>query len=124
MSFKIDILESDVRFSDTMGRWRHAVCIYNLKIIFLPLTCSFVASWHKLAPPPISEDDARKGILSLIERGLIPPAAQLTLDPSPVRHKVLMLHDPDNKNSRPISGESSTLGGETCYLNAKGKVPV
>ncbi|KAK7478399.1 hypothetical protein BaRGS_00030324 [Batillaria attramentaria] len=52
----------------------------------------------QLAPPPISEDDARKGILSLIERGLIPPAAQLTLDPSPVRHKMLTLHDPDTKN--------------------------
>ncbi|XP_070208772.1 IQ domain-containing protein H-like isoform X2 [Littorina saxatilis] len=63
----------------------------------------------QLAPPPITEDDARKGILSLIERGLIPPAAQLTLDPSPVRHKALMLHDPDNKNNRPISEMATTL---------------
>jgi len=46
----------------------------------------------KLAPPAITEDDARKGILSLIERGLIPPAAQLTLDPSPVKNRIAPLH--------------------------------
>lgn len=64
----------------------------------------------QLAPPPISEDDARKGILSLIERGLIPPAAQLTLDPSPVRHKVITLHDPDDKNKvTPVSEMATTL---------------
>lgn len=60
----------------------------------------------QLAPPPIEEDDARKGILSLIERGLIPPAAQLTLDPSPVKHKTLQLHDPEDKNNKQfISGK-------------------
>ncbi|KAL8616663.1 hypothetical protein ACOMHN_031645 [Nucella lapillus] len=63
----------------------------------------------QLAPPPITEDDARKGIMSLIERGLIPPAAQLTLDPSPVRHKLITLHDPDNKNNRPVSEVATTL---------------
>ena len=52
----------------------------------------------QLNPPPISEGDAKKGILSLIERGLIPPAAELTLDPSPVRNKMAPLHNPDSKD--------------------------
>lgn len=59
----------------------------------------------QLAPPPITEDDAKKGILSLIERGLIPPAAQLTLDPSPVRNKMVQLHNPEDKNKPPCTPE-------------------
>ncbi|ELT97689.1 hypothetical protein CAPTEDRAFT_178180 [Capitella teleta] len=54
----------------------------------------------QLLPPPISEDDAQKGILSLIERGLIPPAADLTLDPSPVHHRTAKLHNPTNKEKK------------------------
>lgn len=57
----------------------------------------------QLAPPPITEDDARKGILSLIERGLIPPAAQLTLDPSPVKNRIMLLHDPEDRNKPPCT---------------------
>ena len=56
-----------------------------------------------MLPPPITEEDARKGILSLIERGLIPPAAELTLDPSPVRHKMAPLHDPQDKEKRGLA---------------------
>ncbi|XP_039268071.2 IQ domain-containing protein H-like [Styela clava] len=52
-----------------------------------------------LQPPPIAEKDARKGILSLIERGLIPPAAELTLDPSPVHHRKLPIYHPDDIKS-------------------------
>ncbi|XP_038076728.1 IQ domain-containing protein H-like [Patiria miniata] len=55
----------------------------------------------QLIPPPISEKDARKGILSLMERGLIPPAAELTLDPSPVRQKLQTLHDAQDKKNIP-----------------------
>lgn len=55
----------------------------------------------KLAPPAITEDDARRGILSLIERGLIPPAAQLTLDPSPVKNRIAPLHDPQDRSRPP-----------------------
>ncbi|XP_041465321.1 IQ domain-containing protein H-like [Lytechinus variegatus] len=51
----------------------------------------------QLLPPAITEKDAKKGILSLMERGLIPPAAELTLDPSPVRQRLVTLHDPQEK---------------------------
>ncbi|CAL1540597.1 unnamed protein product [Lymnaea stagnalis] len=51
-----------------------------------------------LAPPPIEEEDARKGILSLLERGLIPAAALLTLDPSPIKNRTLTLHNIEEKN--------------------------
>ncbi|XP_064651541.1 IQ domain-containing protein H-like isoform X2 [Lineus longissimus] len=54
----------------------------------------------QLVPPPISDTDAKKGILNLIERGLIPPAAELTLDPSPVRHRTAALHDPVDKDRK------------------------
>ncbi|XP_063690024.1 IQ domain-containing protein H-like [Bolinopsis microptera] len=46
----------------------------------------------RLTPPAITERDAKKGILSLCERGLIPPAAELTLEPSPIKHKPSPLH--------------------------------
>lgn len=46
----------------------------------------------RLTPPAITERDAKKGILSLCERGLIPPAAELTLEPSPIKHRSAPLH--------------------------------
>ncbi|XP_052805677.1 IQ domain-containing protein H-like isoform X2 [Mya arenaria] len=74
----------------------------------------------QLAPPPISEDDARKGILSLIERGLIPPAAQLTLDPSPVKHRIVPLHDPEDRNKPPCTPEvAPALAGVRLDLVSK-----
>ncbi|XP_002730454.1 IQ domain-containing protein H-like [Saccoglossus kowalevskii] len=59
-----------------------------------------------IIPPAITEKDAKKGILSLLERGLIPPAAELTLDPSPVRHKMVELRDPIEKKEPkvPVAG--------------------
>ena len=74
----------------------------------------------QLAPPPINEDDARKGILSLIERGLIPPAAQLTLDPSPVRNKMAPLHDPQDKTKPPATPGNKTF--ELSPLEQIGRV--
>ncbi|KAG8574946.1 hypothetical protein GDO81_009395 [Engystomops pustulosus] len=46
-----------------------------------------------LPPPPVHEKDMQKGILSLIQRGLIPPAARLTLVPPAIKHQTLPLHD-------------------------------
>ena len=47
----------------------------------------------RLTPPAITEQDAKRGILSLCERGLIPPAAELTLEPSPIKQQQLFLHN-------------------------------
>uniref|UniRef100_F6WN68 IQCH-like ATP-grasp domain-containing protein n=1 Tax=Ciona intestinalis TaxID=7719 RepID=F6WN68_CIOIN len=60
-----------------------------------------------LPPPSIMEKDAKKGILSLIERGLIPPAAELTLDPSPVHHKRARLHNAEEATRKQLQSESS-----------------
>ncbi|KAK3607906.1 hypothetical protein CHS0354_036732 [Potamilus streckersoni] len=88
----------------------------------------------QLAPPAITEDDARKGIMSLIERGLIPPAAQLTLDPSPVHNKMAPLHNPTEKSKPPAPPEIATnLAGIKLDLmtrpsdsvsEVQGKMPV
>ena len=57
----------------------------------------------QLAPPPITEDEARHGILSLLERGLIPPGAELTLEPSPVKHKLAQIYSAeDRKQDKPV----------------------
>ncbi|XP_059808984.1 IQ motif-containing protein H isoform X5 [Hypanus sabinus] len=54
-----------------------------------------------LLPPFVSEKDAKKGILSLTERGLIPPAAGLSLHPHPIQHKVAIMHDSQEKYRKP-----------------------
>ncbi|XP_073425008.1 IQ domain-containing protein H isoform X1 [Dendrobates tinctorius] len=45
-----------------------------------------------LPPPPVHEKDLQKGILSLIQRGLIPPAARITLVPPAIKEQPLPLH--------------------------------
>ena len=52
----------------------------------------------QLAPPSITEDDARHGILSLLERGLIPPGADLAFEPSPVKHKLAQIYTSEDRN--------------------------
>ncbi|XP_072258696.1 IQ domain-containing protein H isoform X2 [Pyxicephalus adspersus] len=50
-----------------------------------------------LTPPPVHEKDVQKGILSLLQRGLIPPAARLTLVPPAVRPQTLALHSAQSR---------------------------
>ncbi|XP_005098111.1 IQ domain-containing protein H isoform X2 [Aplysia californica] len=77
-----------------------------------------------LAPPPIEEEDARKGILSLLERGLIPPAAQLTLDPSPVKNKLVHLHDPEDKmKPQPVSDANANWAVMKIDANGNAEDP-
>ena len=41
----------------------------------------------KLLPPPITENDSKHGLLSLLERGLIPSTAKITFDQFPISAK-------------------------------------
>uniref|UniRef100_A0A4W3J0R0 Uncharacterized protein n=1 Tax=Callorhinchus milii TaxID=7868 RepID=A0A4W3J0R0_CALMI len=69
-----------------------------------------------LLPPPISERDAKKGILSLQERGLIPPAAELTLHPPPLLPQAMPLHDIQEKHRKPAPEPKSENSSKVVEL--------
>uniref|UniRef100_A0A8C0INK3 IQ motif containing H n=1 Tax=Chelonoidis abingdonii TaxID=106734 RepID=A0A8C0INK3_CHEAB len=60
------------------------------------------ASHQMDSPLSILERDARKGILNLIERRLIPPAAKITLESPPVLPKAAPLHEFHKQHKKPV----------------------
>ncbi|UJR28036.1 hypothetical protein I4U23_009293 [Adineta vaga] len=45
-------------------------------------------------PVPLTSEDAKRGIISLVERGIIPQGANITLDPPAIQPKKSSLNDP------------------------------
>ncbi|CAH2274496.1 IQ domain-containing H isoform X1 [Pelobates cultripes] len=58
-------------------------------LLVLPATHRIDAS---LPPPPVQDKDMQRGILSLLQRGLIPPSAHLTLVPPPILPRTVPMH--------------------------------
>lgn len=63
----------------------------------------------KLMPPAIGDNEAKHGLLSLIERGLIPTSAKIEFFPVPVEAQPIKLSYPD-RTSNKLKEISSTLG--------------
>ncbi|XP_014808247.1 PREDICTED: IQ domain-containing protein H [Calidris pugnax] len=66
------------------------------------------ASHHTDSPLPLLEEDLTKGILSLTEQRLIPPAAKLTLQTPPVLHKAVPFHEFQRQHKKSAVGEISS----------------
>ncbi|CAF3362603.1 unnamed protein product [Rotaria socialis] len=59
-------------------------------------------------PVPLTSDDAKRGIISLVERGIIPQGAHITLEPPPIQPKKSSLNDPILRTRTYLKEEPST----------------
>ncbi|XP_026712118.1 IQ domain-containing protein H isoform X2 [Athene cunicularia] len=66
------------------------------------------ASCYMDSPLPLLEEEIRKGILNLTELRLIPPAAKITLQTSPVVSKVAPFHEFHRQHKKSAVGEISS----------------
>lgn len=53
---------------------------------------------------PLTSEDAKRGIISLVERGIIPQGAHITLEPPPILPKKSSLNDPSLRTKTFIKG--------------------
>lgn len=51
-------------------------------------------------PPPIDSAEAKHGLYSLLQRGLIPPTAKISFDPEPIVSNTVALSDKDSHQYR------------------------
>ncbi len=75
--------------------------------------------YFKLIPPPISQSEAKHGLLSLIQRGLIPPSAKIAFDPEPIIAQTLNINEKDNLEAamKKIEYPSPTLNDNIYKLD-------
>ncbi|XP_064932838.1 IQ domain-containing protein H isoform X8 [Columba livia] len=96
------------------------------------------ASPHVDSPLPLLEDDVTKGILSLTEQRLVPPAAKITLQTCPLVSKAVPFHefhrqvqksalgeirsrvDPENPDSVTFPNPKEAISGK--YSSGKGSI--
>ncbi|XP_034144051.1 LOW QUALITY PROTEIN: IQ motif-containing protein H [Esox lucius] len=70
---------------------------------------------HHLYPaPPLTDEDMRAGIASLLEKGPPPSAVELCLFRTPVQSKAAQLHPRDDSCSHKISPTTQSLRELTC----------
>ncbi|XP_065195101.1 IQ domain-containing protein H-like [Sycon ciliatum] len=76
----------------------------------------------QIPPPPITKEDARRGVLSLLERGLIPPATQIDMDPPLFQHKQLQLAAAEERTQKGnVMDEQQASAGGTFVTGVKMK---
>ncbi|NXA50064.1 IQCH protein, partial [Nothocercus julius] len=71
---------------------------------------------HMDSPLPLLEDDIKKGILSLTERRLIPPAAKITLQSSPIVSKPAPLHEFHEQHKKSVQALDDTCSSTKDHI--------
>ncbi|XP_052665069.1 IQ domain-containing protein H isoform X5 [Harpia harpyja] len=84
----------------------------------------FPASHYMDSPLPLLEEDITKGVLSLTEQRLVPPAAKITLQTPPVVSKAAPSHEFHRQHKKSAVGEISSRvdpenTGTTAFPNSK-----
>nr|XP_014347378.1 PREDICTED: IQ domain-containing protein H isoform X2 [Latimeria chalumnae] len=105
---------------------RKAVSAQLHKVIKGPMVnnLSVLPATHRrdpsLLPPPVLEEDIQKGVLSLLERHLIPPAARLTIKPPFVKSKAAQLHNIKKVHKKQVSETTGLTSNNIAivHLNA------
>ncbi|NXS52877.1 IQCH protein, partial [Brachypteracias leptosomus] len=92
------------------------------------------ASHHMGSPLPLLEDDVTKGILSLTDQKLIPPAARINLQTPPIASKAAPLHEFHRQlkkspeaiygTSSPSKGNMAPLPSSSSMVSARKSKPV
>uniref|UniRef100_A0A8C5RT22 IQ motif containing H n=1 Tax=Laticauda laticaudata TaxID=8630 RepID=A0A8C5RT22_LATLA len=105
---------------------RKTACVSNqiakgVTVNNLPVAPSSSYLNHIDSAMPISEKDGEKGILNLIERGLIPRAARITLKKPPILPKPVLLHEFQAR--KPTRSQFSVASGWANYMSEEFEHP-
>ncbi|KAI6659232.1 IQ domain-containing protein H-like isoform X2 [Oopsacas minuta] len=82
-----------------------------------------LSAGKRYSPPKLDQLDVDKGLLSLCERGLIPPGSRISLRNTPVRPKQVKLHPSTDQHVKPIIADVDQSAGQLALIKLAPESP-